>query len=125
MNNRLPVGPLTKHEVVQLRIKDMWAGGHGPIHMSRAASDEDMAKEHDDGGDDEPAAGGGSVPRTHSGASFGGGARSSTRDSEQPRWAAKLTRKVKKLFCFHTDIQHKMYQAHKKEKENRKLQKDF
>ena len=120
-NNHLQVGPLTSHEVVQMCLKDKWAGGHGPVHTSLVASDKDMAEEHDDGGDDEPAAGGGSVPRTRSGASFGGGAWSSAQDSEQPGWAAKLTRKVKELFCLQTNIQHKMYLAHKREKENRKL----
>ena len=44
---------------------------------------------------------------------------------EQPGWAAKLTRKVKKLFCMQSHMHHKMYLAHKREKENRKLQKEF
>jgi len=44
---------------------------------------------------------------------------------EQPGWAAKLTRKVKKLFCMQSHMQHRMYQAHKREKENRQRQKMF
>src|SRR3954469_22463808 len=77
------------------------------------------------GGGGEPAAGGGSVPRTRSGVNFGGSGRSSSQDLEQPGWAAKLTRKVKKLFCMQSHMQHKMYLAHKREKENRKRQKEF
>ena len=92
-------------------------GGHGLAQAPPATSDEEM--------EEETTAGGGGVPRTRSSASFGGGARSSPRDLEQPGWAAKLTRKVKKLFCLQTHMQHKMYLAHKREKENRKLQKDF
>jgi len=42
--------------------------------------------------------------------------------SEQPSWAAKLKRKVKKLFCFQSDIQHRLYQAHVKEKMDRRRQ---
>ena len=52
-SNPLPVGPLTKHEVVQLHIKANWVGGHGPVHTSPTTYDEDMADKHDDGGDDD------------------------------------------------------------------------
>jgi hypothetical protein len=116
----LQVGHLTKHEVVHLRIKANWKGGEPATQGSPVASDEDMADEETGA-----AAGGGSVPRTRSGASFGGSARSSSQEMEQPGWAAKLTRKVKKLFCMQPHMQHKMYLAHKREKENRKLQKEF
>ena len=116
-NNHLQVGPLTSHEVVQMCLKDKWAGGHGPATTSPAMSDEQIV--------DETATGGGSVPCTRSGTSFGGGARSAARDPEQSGWASKITRKVRKLFCLHKDIHHMMYQAHKREKENLKLQKQF
>ena len=65
------------------------------------------------------------VPRTRSGTSFGGSSQSSPRDLEQPGWATKLTRKVKKLFCLQTNIQHHMYEAHVREKKNRLLQYEF
>ena len=117
-----PCGDLTKHVVVELRIKDRWSGGHGVSQAPPVASDKEMADEETGaGGGGEPAAGGGSVPRTRSGASFGGSARSSSQYLEQPGWATKLTRKVKKLFCMQSHMQHKMYLAHKREKENRKL----
>jgi hypothetical protein len=122
----LRVGHLTRHEVVQLRIKANWAGGEAAAQGSPVASDAEMADEEGGAGDaDEPAAGGGSVRRTRSGTSFGGSGRSSSQDLEQPGWAAKLTRKVKKLFCMQSHMQHKMYLAHKREKENRQRQKLF
>lgn len=91
--------------------------GYGPAPASPAGSDEDIV--------DETAACTGSVPRTRSGDTFGGGARSSARDPQQPGCAAKLTTKVKNLFCFQQDMHYRMYQAHKREKENRQRQMDF
>src|SRR4051812_32802240 len=43
--NHLRVGHLTKHEVVQLRIKANWAGGEPAAHGSPVASDEEMVDE--------------------------------------------------------------------------------
>lgn len=75
----LRLGHLTKHEVVQLRIKANWAGGEAAAQGSPVASDAEMADEEGGAGDaDEPAAGGGSVRRTRSGTSFGGSGRSSS-----------------------------------------------
>src|SRR4051812_12823046 len=99
VDGRLPFWKLTTHEVSQFRIKDKWAGGHGPAPALLASSDEEIVEE--------TAAAGGRVPRTHSDARFGSGVGSSARDPEQPGWAAKLTRKVKNLFCFQKDMQHK------------------
>ena len=87
--------------------------GHGHSQATVVGSDEEIEEE-------ETAAGGEGVPRTRSGVIFGG-AQSSTRALEKPGRAAKLTRKVKKLFCLQTDIQHRMYQAHVREKQNRQL----
>src|SRR4051812_14842970 len=84
-DGRLLVGALTKHETVQLRIKDNWSGRHGPVQGSPAGSDEEIEE-------DQAAAGGHSVPHTRSGPSFGGSAWSSDEGPEQPGWAAKLTR---------------------------------
>src|SRR4051812_47167522 len=94
-----PAGVLTKHGVVELRIKERWTGGHGHAQAHPVASDEEIEEE-------ETAAGGEGVPRTRSGVRFGG-AQSSPQSLEQPGWAAKLTRKVKKLFCLQTNVQHR------------------
>src|SRR3954466_14550728 len=41
-----PSGDITKHAVVELRIKDMWAGGgHGLAQAPPVASDEEMEEE--------------------------------------------------------------------------------
>src|SRR3954469_1651320 len=115
----LPVGMLVKHGVVELRIKDKWSGVHGPSQSAAVGSDEEMAAE-----EEEPASGGGGAPRTRSGARFGG-APSSPSSVEQPGWAAKLTRKVKKFFCMQSHMQHNMYLEHKRAKENRQREKKF
>src|SRR3954464_7369141 len=115
----LPAGPLVKHGVVELRIKDKWSGGHGPSQPAAVGSDEEMAEE-----EEEPASGGGGAPRTRSGTRFGG-AQSPPQSVEQPGWDAKLTRKVKKLFCMQSHMQHNMYLEHKRAKENRQREKQF
>src|SRR3954470_2148269 len=74
--------------------------------------------------EEEPASGGRGAPRTRSGARFGG-APSPPQSVEQPGWAAKLTRKVKKLFCMQSHMQHNMYLEHKRAKENHQREKKF
>ena len=41
---------------------------------------------------------------------------------EQPIWAGKLKRKVRKLFFLQIDMQHKMYEAHAAEKMSHRRQ---
>ena len=93
-----------------------WGHGHAQAHP--VVSDEEIEEE------EETDAGGEGVPRTRSGVSFGG-AQSSPQSLEQPGWAAKLICKMKKLFCLQIDVQHRMYQPHVREKQNRQLQYEF
>mgnify|MGYP006267166559 FL=1 len=94
----LETGPLTSHDVLNLRQKELWASTTRPEAAVSSASGEDQ-------GDD-----GDLAPGTkHS--------------SGQSGWVAKLKHKVKKLFCLQTDVQHKMYLAHvdaKKARQERK-----
>jgi hypothetical protein len=93
---QLETGPLTVHETINLRQKELWA-------PTRRAAGVPLATEEDEEDSDY-------VPDPeHSSGSFG--------------WAAKLKNKVKKLFCLQTDVQHKMYLAHvdaKKARQQRK-----
>ena len=83
----LETGPLTPHDVLNLRQKELWASTTRPEAVVSSAFGEDQ-------GDD-----GGPAPGTE-------------HSSGQSGWAAKIKHKVKKLFCLQTDVQHKKYLAH-------------
>ena len=82
----LPTGELTSHEVVQLRRKDRWAGGHAPAQASLAESEEVMADE--------------------TATDVGGG--SSARGAEKPGWDAKLVAQFFATVYFSTNTDRTM-----------------